>query len=267
MEWFQECCCYSKDQVLANLQFRFHKKYMLVTTPIFYANAKPHIGHLYSLVLADAIHRFRQLSGQPSTLQTGTDEHGLKISNLAVQLGLTQQQLVDSNAMHFQQLLVQFNIQARFIRTTNPAHAQLVHNVWNRLLGKNLIYKSTYSGFYCPRQESFVVSKPVHGLDIVNEENYLLRIEPFRDQVLKWLGSDYSIVPASHKNWVLNNLHMADVSISRPSSRLKWGIPVPNDPSQTIYVWFDALCNYLTLNETQRTHIIGKDILKLKNIN
>ncbi|XP_010379935.2 methionine--tRNA ligase, mitochondrial [Rhinopithecus roxellana] len=271
------------------------------TTPIFYVNAAPHIGHLYSALLADALCRHRRLRG-PSTaatrFSTGTDEHGLKIQQAAATAGLTPTELCDRVSEHFQQLFQEAGISCTdFIRTTEARHRVAVQHFWGVLKSRGLLYKGVYEGWYCASDECFLPEAKVtrqpgplgdsfpvslesgHPVSWTKEENYIFRLSQFREPLQRWLRSNpQAITPEPFHHVVLQWLdeELPDLSVSRRSSHLHWGIPVPGDDSQTIYVWLDALVNYLTVigypNAEFKSwwpatsHIIGKDILKFHAI-
>ncbi|KAJ9143715.1 Methionyl-tRNA synthetase [Pleurostoma richardsiae] len=245
------------------------KKPYYVTTPIFYVNASPHIGHMYSMVLADVLKRWQTLKGKKALLLTGTDEHGMKVQQAAAVEDVPPKQWCDINAEKFRDLARRTNIDNDFfMRTTDPDHADAVRHFWFLLKEKGYIYESKHQGWYCVSDETFypesMLEKRVHPLtgkvhlasvesgnpvEWTEEKNYHFRMTALKDKLMAFYNENPDwILPAKRMNevvsWVSNNLE--DLSISRPVSRLSWGIPVPDDPSQTIYVWVDALINYLT---------------------
>uniref|UniRef100_A0A8C5LFM0 Methionine--tRNA ligase, mitochondrial n=1 Tax=Jaculus jaculus TaxID=51337 RepID=A0A8C5LFM0_JACJA len=269
------------------------------TTPIFYVNAAPHIGHLYSALLADALCRHRRLRGPAAPrFSTGTDEHGLKIQQAAASAGLTPAELCDRVSAQFQQLFREAGISSSdFIRTTEARHRVAVQHFWGVLEARGLLYKGLYEGWYCASDECFLPEAKVtrqpgpsgdscpvslesgHPVSWTREENYIFRLSQFREPLRRWLqGSPRAITPEPFHHAALQWLEeeLPDLSVSRRSSLLHWGIPVPGDDSQTIYVWLDALVNYLTVIGypdaeftswwPATTHIIGKDILKFHAI-
>ncbi|KAI5769911.1 unnamed protein product [Gulo gulo] len=271
------------------------------TTPIFYVNAAPHIGHLYSALLADALCRHRRLRvpGAAATrFSTGTDEHGLKIQQAAAAAGLAPTELCDRVSAQFQQLFREAGISSTdFIRTTEARHRIAVQHFWGLLEARGLLYKGLYEGWYCASEECFLPEAKVtrqpsssggscpvslesgHPVSWTKEENYIFRLSQFREPLQRWLrGDPQAITPEPFHRAVLQWLEeeLPDLSVSRKSSHLHWGIPVPGDDSQTIYVWLDALVNYLTVigypNAEFKSwwpttsHIIGKDILKFHAI-
>ncbi|GAA5907951.1 hypothetical protein JCM5296_000769 [Sporobolomyces johnsonii] len=249
-----------------------------VTTPIFYVNADPHIGHLHSTLLADIYARYARLRTPPDSpkkaiLCTGTDEHGLKIQRVAEAKGVTPKELCDGVSERFRDLARAANVDYQvFIRTTEERHRVAVEHVWRELDKRGYIYKSSYAGWYAVSDEAYYtesqvaeVIDPKSGekymasvetgtrVEWMEEENYKFRLSAFREPLLEWLSSAPNPVqPPSRTTALLSSLTQSsstdlnDLSISRPSSRLSWGIRVPDDPNHTIYVWIDALVNYLT---------------------
>lgn len=266
-----------------------------ITTPIFYANSSPHIGHVHTLLLADALNVFQRLKLNTTNtiLSTGTDEHGIKIQNAAQLANIDCQQFCDDNSNKFFNLFKKYETTlTHFIRTTEGRHKRAVETVWEQLQSSGFIYKSTYEGWYCNTEESFcpeshVIRTEIDGRTIhtdqngnhvtwSSEENYMFKLNNFKDRVLDWLVNQRPIAPEKFNDLAINMLNspdISDISVSRPLTRLKWGIPVPGDPTQTIYVWLDALVNYLTVvgfpcPQEKLTRwpidcqVIGKDIIK-----
>ncbi len=246
-----------------------HVKPYYVTTPIFYVNADPHIGHMYSMVLADVLKRWQTLLGHRALLCTGTDEHGLKVQQAAARAGVPPKQFCDETAAVFADLARRSGLANDFfIRTTDADHAAAVRAFWRRLRRKDFIYESQHQGWYCVSDETFypeaLVEKriePATGkvemvstetgktVEWTEERNYHFRMTAVRDRLLQFYTENPGfVVPAARMaevvDWVTHNLE--DLSISRPASRLAWAVPVPEDPSQTVYVWVDALVNYMT---------------------
>ncbi|CAJ2507780.1 Uu.00g089660.m01.CDS01 [Anthostomella pinea] len=278
---------------------RLEEKPYYVTTPIFYVNASPHVGHLYSMLIADVLKRWEVLKGRQAYLSTGTDEHGMKVQRAAELQDVPPKALCDTNAETFKDLARRANISNdHFIRTTDPEHRDAVEYFWARLRDSGYIYETKHEGWYCVSDETFypesVVEKRVspltgksyvasvetgNAVEWTEEKNYHFRLTAFRDRLLRfYMENPAWVVPESRFveviDWVRNNLE--DLSISRPVSRLDWGIPVPDDPSQTIYVWVDALVNYLTTagypiwppgsehdgGWPADVHVVGKDIIR-----
>ncbi|XP_049897989.1 methionine--tRNA ligase, mitochondrial [Epinephelus moara] len=268
-----------------------------ITTPIFYVNASPHLGHLYSAVIADCLHRYKLLQGFNSKFATGTDEHGLKIQQAAEAAGKDPLTFCTDVSEKFEHLFGSCNISyTDYIRTTEQKHRHAVEHFWSVLRNKGLIYKGSYEGWYSTQDESFLTALQVadaldsqgreikvsqesgHKVEWMKEENYMFRLSAFRPQLLDWLRENPRAVQPEHfyqsvLQWLQEDL--PDLSVSRQRSRLQWGIPVPGDDEQTIYVWLDALVNYLTVAGypdkhdqwwNVAHHIVGKDILKFHAI-
>ncbi|XP_067949721.1 methionine--tRNA ligase, mitochondrial-like [Watersipora subatra] len=259
----------------------------IITTPIFYVNAAPHLGHLYTSLLADASCRWRSLKGQSVKLVTGTDEHGQKIEQAAHTHGQSPEDYCQKISQKYQGLFTAFDIKhTDFIRTTDPAHIHAVQHFWERISG--YLFKDKYQGWYCTSDEAFLTESQIEESDNkmvvskesgqicepIEEENYMFPLHLFADDIRRWHATNV-IRPSgflSSLDGALENI--TDLSVSRSSQRLSWGIPVPNDPSQTIYVWLDALVNYLTAcgyprnltNWPVSCHIVGKDILRFHAI-
>ena len=236
-------------------------------------------------MLADVLARNARKEGKPTIFSTGADEHGSKIAEKAVSLGLTPQQLVDQMSAKFQTLAQELNVSNdRFIRTTDKPHEQRAQLIWKAL--EHDIYKSSYTGWYDVKEEEFVPEakadparmNPEHpqAYQKLEEENYFFRLSNYTDPILEAIESGtFKIVPESRKNEILSVLRegLEDISISRPKDKLEWGIPVPGDATQVMYVWFEALMNYITVlgypeHEDFKKYwpanvqVIGKDILR-----
>lgn len=283
----------SSTDTVAN---RFRPYY--VTTPIFYVNAEPHVGHLYTILLADVLKRWQVLKGDhQASLLTGTDEHGMKVQKAAEKLDLPTKELCDRNAQHFLELAETANISFdRFIRTTDNDHKLAVEHFWKELKKKNFIYQSKHEGWYSVSDETFYPESQIHlildpatgrkhfasietGKEVewTEEVNYHFRLSAFKDRLLEHYNQHPNfIIPVQRMNFIKKEVEagLTDLSVSRPSSRLQWGIRVPDDDSQTIYVWLDALINYITMTgypsgEGNRyklwppnVQVIGKDIVR-----
>ncbi|WP_048058809.1 methionine--tRNA ligase [Desulfurococcus amylolyticus] len=261
-----------------------------VTTPIYYPNAPPHIGHAYTTVFADVLARFHRLTGGKVFFLTGNDEHGLKIQRVAEKAGKHPKEYVDEMANLYREYWRILNISYDyFIRTTDPYHEKAVKEAFNYIYGKGLIYKAKYSGMYCvdcekyysPGEYTEVEGKPycpIHNkpLEYLEEETYYFKLSEFKDYLLDVLENQDIVYPSQYAREVaskIRNEGLRDVSVARPVERVWWGIPVPFDDKYVIYVWFDALMNYLsgigypddkeknTLYWSNVHHIIGKDIL------
>jgi methionyl-tRNA synthetase len=229
-----------------------------ITTPIFYVNDVPHIGHLYTSVICDVLARYHRLRDEDVFFLTGTDEHGSKIARAAEKAGLTPAKFTDKIAARFEEMDDTFNVSNDdFIRTTEERHIRGAQAFWQKVAAVGKIYKKKYSGLYCAGCESFKTEKdlidgkcPDHNVvpEMLEEENYFFKLTDYKDQLLRHFKSTPNfVVPAGRfnevKEWV-NELE--DISISRSRKNLNWGIPVPDDPDQVMYVWFDALTNYIT---------------------
>ena len=270
-----------------------NKSSYYITTAIDYVNGEPHIGHALEKVQADVFARYQKLLGKDVFFVTGTDEHGAKIAREAERQKMPIQEFVDKNARSFRAMDDALDISYDlFIRTSDKnKHWGSVISVWNDLYKKGDIYKKEYQGLYCVGHEAFVTSKDLNkdGIcelhnakpDIIEEENYFFRLSKYTDKIKKVIESDeLSIYPKERKNEVLSivNEGLEDVSFSRPSKDLSWGIPVPNDDTQTMYVWVDALTNYLSALDYNDNgdlykkywppslQVIGKDILRFHGI-
>jgi methionyl-tRNA synthetase len=256
-----------------------------LTTPIYYVNARPHLGHAYTTIVADAVARWRRLSGDDVFFLTGTDEHGLKIQQAAEASGVTPQAFVDEIAPTFADAWRRLAItNDDFIRTTEPRHAVGVKALLTACHDAGDIERDVYRGHYCVACEAYFLPDeledgncPIHRrpVEFVEEENYFFRLSRFEDRLLDWYRRHPdSIAPAHRMNEVLGFIKggLHDFSISRKS--LTWGIPLPWDPGHVAYVWFDALANYVTAlgYGTDRSafdrrwpadvHFIGKDIIR-----
>jgi methionyl-tRNA synthetase len=227
-----------------------------ITTTLPYVNAEPHIGFALEIIQADAIARFQEISGREIFFSTGTDEHGQKIWQKSEEEGKDAQAYVDEFAAKFKKLKEDLNLHKdlHFIRTTDPAHVRAAQEMW-KLCEKD-IYKKAYRGLYCVGDEAFVresdlvdgrcPNHPNLELQIVEEENYFFNFGNYKSRLRDYLVND-SIIPEWRRNEALSALEaMEDISISREKSRLSWGVPVPGDETQVMYVWFDALTNYIS---------------------
>ncbi|MBW2609661.1 MAG: methionine--tRNA ligase [Deltaproteobacteria bacterium] len=257
-----------------------------VTTPIYYVNAEPHLGHAYSTIVADVLNRFHILKGSESYFLTGTDEHGDKIVTAAEKEGVSPKEYVDSISSLFRALWPKLNIGNNyFVRTTDPAHKETVKLILNKVNEKGDIYFSEYEGQYCFGCERFYTERelvdgmcPDHKIEpgVIKEANYFFRMSNYQDWLIDYINQNPAFIrPERYKNEVLSFLKdpLEDLCISRPKSRLEWGITLPFDKDYVTYVWFDALINYISaLNYPDgelfgkywpaAQHIIAKDILK-----
>ena len=256
-----------------------------LTTPIYYVNARPHLGHAYTTIVGDALARWHRLCGDNVHFLTGTDEHGLKIQQAADAAGVTPQEFTDSIAPLFAQAWDRLDISYDdFIRTTEERHKRGVAKLLQACYEAGDIELDTYSGLYCVACEAYFTEEeldggncPIHKrpVDHVEEENYFFRLSRFGDRLLDWYAKHpNSITPSHRMNEVTSFIKqgLLDFSVSRKS--LKWGIPLPWDPNHVAYVWFDALANYITAvgygtddekfaeNWPVSVHLIGKDIIR-----
>ncbi len=258
-----------------------------VTTPIYYVNDKPHLGHVYTTMVADVVARYHRLRGDDTFFLTGVDEHAAKVSDKAAEHGLSPQQWADQNAAAFREVFEKLEMtNDDFVRTSDERHKTRVSKYIAAMIETGDVYPGEYEGWYDAGQEEYVTEKkakesdyksPVNGKPLVRktEKNYFFRLSSYRDELLAFYekrdksGKPY-VLPEARKNEIVNRIKEAqDVPISRTGSG-GWGIPMPNDPEQTVWVWYDALFNYLTYVddpgrrkywESGACHFIAKDIL------
>ena len=265
------------------------KQSFYITTPIYYPSAKLHIGHAYCTTIADSIARYKRLADFDVFFLTGSDEHGQKIEQKAQEQGVTPIEYVDKIVAGFQNLWKRLNISNDdFIRTTQKRHEKVVQEVFRRIYAKGDIYKGEYKGLYCTPCESFWLERqlvdgkcPDCGREVkeVSEEAYFFKISKYADRLLDYIDKHPDFIqPVSRRNEMINFIKqgLEDLCISRTS--FDWGIPVPNDPKHVIYVWFDALTNYLTpigyLDDPEKfhkfwpadLHLVGKEIVRFHTI-
>ncbi|MDP2682622.1 MAG: methionine--tRNA ligase [Deltaproteobacteria bacterium] len=266
-----------------------NKKNFYITTPIYYVNDVPHIGHAYTTVAADCLARYKRLKGYDVFFLTGADEHGQKVEKAAKDKARTPQEHADLMVENFRNLWKALNISEHaFIRTTQDEHKKVVREMLQRLWDKKEIEKRSYSGMYCTPCERFWTEKDVvngncpdckRPVEHIEEENYFFLMAKYQNWLIEHIKNNPGfILPATRRNEVLGFLDpktrtLGDLCISRPKARLAWGIPLPFDENYTTYVWFDALLNYYSATkyldlappETGRWpadhHLIGKDIL------
>ena len=264
------------------------KKHAYITTAIPYVNGKPHIGHAMDYLLADVWARYQRQLGKVVRFQTGVDEHGNKIAAKAAELGMTPQQYTDSVYGSFLDFIQRLEVDSTdFIRTTDIKHKAAVQYIWQQLEKAGLIYKGSYEGWYCQGCEAFITDKeaadnngicPDHQTPYqrLSEENYYFKASAFTLDITKAIESGkMKIVPNFRKKEFLELIKdgLADVSVSRPAKSLSWGVPVPSDPNQVMYVWLDALSNYITVLGHPSdplwkdfwpadVQVVGKDILR-----
>eukprot|EP00331_Platyophrya_macrostoma_P033963 CAMPEP_0176442230 /NCGR_PEP_ID=MMETSP0127-20121128/21686_1 /TAXON_ID=938130 /ORGANISM="Platyophrya macrostoma, Strain WH" /LENGTH=662 /DNA_ID=CAMNT_0017827193 /DNA_START=258 /DNA_END=2246 /DNA_ORIENTATION=- len=280
------------------------EKSFYVTTPIYYVNASPHIGHVYSTLIADAVARYHKVKGENVFFCTGTDEHGQKVAQAAEKLHKTPYEFATSVSNEFKSCFEQMRFDYNyFIRTTDATHEANVQEMWQKLEAKGDIFLGKYEGWYCVSDEAFVTPQYItDGVDRdgkpckistesgnpcvwVTEENYMFRLSAFKDRLLEWYRSNPGcIVPEFRRREVIRFVEkgLNDLSISRKKESCSWGIPIPGNDKHVIYVWLDALSNYFTAARVgsdgalgdyealQRwpadLHVLGKDILKFHAI-
>ncbi|MBI5327632.1 MAG: methionine--tRNA ligase [Deltaproteobacteria bacterium] len=262
-----------------------NKKVFYITTPIYYVNDVPHIGHAYTTVAADCLARYKRLKGRNVLFLTGTDEHGQKVEKAAKDRGRTPKEHADLMVDNFKNLWKTLNItNDAFIRTTDDGHKNIVREVLQKLWGKGEIEKRSYQGLYCTPCERFWTEKDItegscpdckRPVEHIEEENYFFLMSKYQTRLVEHIEKNPGfILPEMRRNEALGflkNRILGDLCISRPKARLAWGIPLPFDENYTTYVWFDALLNYysatkyLAPTDTEwwpaDHHLIGKDIL------
>src|SRR3954469_5510025 len=258
-----------------------------VTTPIYYVNGEPHLGHAYTTIAADVLARHMRQRGEEVFFLTGTDEHGEPVAQAAEKLGITPRELGDKNAVRFKEIAERVNATNDFfIRTTDPEHMARVAEVVQRIHDNGHVYAGTYEGWYCPRCADFKTEAevedgnrcPIHHIELEweKEDNWFFRLSTFQEPLERlYADPPRFVTPQNRYNEALSFIRsgLRDVSLSR--ARLKWGVPVPWDESQVIYVWIDALLNYYSALRYARegedltdrfwpaaVHLIAKDILK-----
>lgn len=259
------------------------KNRFYITTSIVYANAKPHIGFALELLQADAIARWQRLLGEKVYFLTGTDEHGIKIYNTAKEAGKNPQQFVDENAAAVQKLIRKLNISSTdFVRTTDrERHWPAARKMWELLKEKGDIEMGHYTGYYSVTDEAYITKTEYESGDYANkkvieleEDNYLFQLDRYQKELASKVGTALQVVPEHRAKEMLNFINggLNPISFSRPKDKLPWGVPVPGDDSQVMYVWCDALTNYLSAigypDDKYKdwwpadVHVIGKDILR-----
>lgn len=257
-----------------------------VTTSIPYVNADPHIGFAMELLYADVLARYARGQGKTVLFSTGTDEHGGKIAEKAAENKLTPKAYTDQISANFRNLGKLLNVtNDRFIRTTDSGHEQRAQLIWKAL--EKFIYKGKYTGWYCTGDEAFFTEAEVKAnkgvcpnhnrpYEQIQEENYFFKLSAFGPQILQAIeDGSFQVIPETRKNEILHVIKdgLQDISISRPKDKISWGIAVPGDPNQVMYVWFEALMNYITVLGYPEhadfkafwpadVQIIGKDILR-----
>ncbi len=264
-----------------------HKpKTFYITTPIYYVNDVPHIGHAYTTIAADVLARYKKLRGYETFFLTGTDEHGQKVQQAAVKQGLDPQAHADRMVLAFKELWKRLTISnSDFVRTTEERHKRVVQDVLRKLQERNVLYRAPYEGWYCLPDERFWSGEDVvegkcpecgRPVEHISESNYFFRMSAYQDRLTQHIRKHPEFIqPESRRNEVLGFLNrpLEDLCISRPRARLSWGIPFPFDPDYVTYVWVDALVNYISVPgygmDARRfkkwwpadVHLVGKDIL------
>ena len=258
------------------------KKSFFITTPIYYVNDKPHIGHAYTTILADVFARYYRKKGHPTFFLTGLDEHGQKVQEAAKEKGFTPTEHCDSMVPRFTNLWDKLHISNDdFIRTTAPRHKEVVQKILNKVFNAGDIYEAEYEGLYSVSEERFITEKEFEtgqfrGIKKLKEKNYFFKMSKYQKRLIQHIKENPNFIQPNHrKNEVLGFLSkpLNDLCISRPKSRLNWGVELPFDNKYVTYVWFDALINYISApgyDENQGVskdwwpasyHLIGKDIL------
>lgn len=229
-----------------------------ITTTLPYVNADPHVGYALEIVQADTLARYYRLMGHEVFFNTGTDEHGQKVAQKADELGRNRQEYVDDYAARFDKLKDALNLSYdAFIRTTDEAHKLAAQEMWRRADAKGDIYKKSYKGLYCIGCEAFITESdlvdgkcPDHNKEPeeVEEENYFFKLSNYESQLIEYLSDEKRTVPEWQRQWALDFVKggLTDLSISRRKERMDWGVPVPGDEEHVMYVWFDALTNYIS---------------------
>ena len=263
-----------------------------ITTAIAYTSGKPHIGNTYEIVLADAIARFKRLKGYDVCFQTGTDEHGEKIQLKAEEKGVTPQEFVDEVATEIRRIWdVMDTSYDKFVRTTDKHHEKVVQNIFKKMYDKGDIYLDKYEGYYCTPCESFFTETQLvdgkcpdcgRNVELKSEEAYFFKLSKYQDKLIEYIETHPEFIkPEARKNEMINNFlkpGLQDLCVSRTS--FSWGIPVDFDPKHVVYVWLDALTNYITnigfdFDESTEEfkyrwpadlHLIGKDIIRFHTI-
>jgi methionyl-tRNA synthetase len=261
-----------------------------VTTPIYYVNAAPHLGHAYTTIAADVLARHHRQRGEQVFFLTGTDEHGEPVADAAHALGIEPQELADRNAERFRALAPRLGASNDFfIRTTDPQHMAKVQEILARVRDNGYVYKGTYEGWYCPRCADFKADNeieegkrcPIHHIELVREQedNYFFKLSAFQDQLERlYAEREDFVAPRTRYNEALAFIRsgLRDVPLTR--HKLTWGVPVPWDPEHVFYVWFDALLNYYSALSYAREddltatfwpadyHLIAKDILRFHTV-
>jgi methionyl-tRNA synthetase len=270
-----------------------NKSAKYITTTLPYVNADPHIGFALEVIQADTLARYWRLLGHEVFFNTGTDEHGQKIAQKADEKGESRQSYVDHYAAEFNRLKDALNLTYdNFIRTTDESHKAAAQEIWRRCEAKGDIYKKSYTGLYCVGCELFYTEKEldenksclIHKAPVeeVEEENYFFKLSKYEDALIALLSNELSVTPQWQRQWALEFVKggLEDLSISRQKNRMDWGVPVPGDDEHVMYVWFDALTNYISTlgwpevggdfkkywEEGQTLQLAGKDQVRFQSI-
>ena len=259
-----------------------HKNHFYVTTPIYYVNGKPHIGHAYTTILADVLSRYHKVEQEDVFFLTGLDEHGQKVQQAAQERGVAPQQQCDEMAPRFRELWQRLEIQNDdFIRTTEDRHIRIVQEALRKVYEKGDVYADEYEGWYSVAEERFITDTEMRSgkfrdVKKIKEKNYFFKMSKYQQQLINHIEQNPGFIrPESRRNEILGFLRqpLEDLCISRPKSRLSWGIELPFDTDYVTYVWFDALMNYISApgwaSDPENfsrwwpvsVHLIGKDIL------
>ncbi|MGI8493908.1 MAG: methionine--tRNA ligase, partial [Pyrinomonadaceae bacterium] len=282
-------------------------KTFYITTPIYYANSLPHLGHLYTTTVADVLAKYKKQRGYETYFLTGTDEHGVNIQRIAKEKGRTPKEQVDYVSDQYKKMFAEFGLTDYdiFMRTTEPFHYEAVRNMWREIAknktpkGNETIYKGFYEAWFCPNCAEFKTETEyetrigedvprclIHErpLDKVSEESYFFRLSDYDEFLLETIKNNPKLIlPEGRRNEVISFIKsgLQDLSISREKKSVSWGIPVPDDENHVMYVWLDALSNYITAigyGSEERaeagfekywrnvTHLVGKDILRFHTV-
>lgn len=296
---FEEAIAFAHDNLSIPERYKMSpppEKKMYFSTPIYYVNGVPHIGHVFTTALVESLANWYKLRDIPIIYSSGTDEHGLKVQTTAQENGFTPQEWCDKTSTTFREAFKDFDLCPDvFIRTSEERHIKVATKFWEILASKGYIYKGKYEGWYSKREESFIPDNQIEdkvvngktikinkedGAELVwsSEDNYMFKLSAMKERLLNWLDSNPNVItPRSYWNHVRSSVagDLRDISVSRLKKTVSWGVPVPGDPDHTMYVWIDALTNYLTVagwydNEMGiwpcDLHTVGKDIVKFHGV-
>ncbi|KAK8857853.1 methionyl-tRNA synthetase [Tritrichomonas musculus] len=296
---FEEAISFAHDNLSLPERYKMSappEKKMYFSTPIYYVNGVPHIGHVFTTTLVESLSNWYKLRGIPIIYSSGTDEHGLKVQTTAQENNSTPQAWCDKTSGAFREAFKDFDLAPDdFIRTSEERHLKVATKFWEILAEKGYIYKGKYEGWYSKREESFIPENQIEeqvingktvkvnkedGAELVwsSEDNYMFKLSAMKEKLLNWLDSNPNcITPRCYWNHVRSSVlgDLRDISVSRLKKTVSWGVPVPGDPDHTMYVWIDALTNYLTVSGWYDNnmgiwpcdlHTVGKDIVKFHGI-